>query len=495
MSTPPPVKSRLKTLRALFLVENLDLPRAAGVEDARWEHFQLALLNDDGMFRADLKSRQISWSFVSAADGLADAILSGRSSIYVSINQNEAKEKIRYALAIREALPPSLQPKLIRKNELAIELANGARLESLPAKPPRGKPQVNIYLDEFAHVRDDEQIYTGGLPAMAKGGRLKMGSSPLGASGVFWEVFSQQLRLYPGYTRKVTPWWLVHAFCTNVREAKKLAPNVPTAQRVDLFGNDRIKMLYANLPEEDFQQEFECLFIDETTSWITWDELKRVQDAELRCELATGRGTALAAAYDAINNVQALIATGQIEPVLAGGMDVGRTRNTTELWFVGLNMLGSFPLRLAITLDNVEFDDQLAVLVYALRTLPVTTLLIDRNGIGRNLAENAEHLFPSKAAGVDFTNASKTLWATDAKMLIQQHRTPLPVDRDIAYQIHSIKKMVSGSRNLVFDTARNEKHHADKFWAWALAINAAVSPLPPPDETIIYDDPVHISPY
>jgi len=57
-------------------------------------------------------------------------------------------------------------------------------------------------------------------------------------------------------------------------------------------------------------------------------------------------------------------------------------------------------------------------------------------------------------------------------MLIQQHKTPLPVDREIAYQIHSIKKLITPSKNVVFDTERNEKHHADKFWAWALAVSA-----------------------
>ena len=58
-------------------------------------------------------------------------------------------------------------------------------------------------------------------------------------------------------------------------------------------------------------------------------------------------------------------------------------------------------------------------------------------------------------------------------MLVQKRKTPLPVDRSLAYQIHSIKKIVTGSKNLVFDTSANEKHHADKFWAMALALAAA----------------------
>jgi len=84
---------KLQTLRALFLVEHLDLAEATQVDDAKWEHFQLAHLSDDSTFRIEVKSRQIAWSWLSAVEGLADAILDGRSSIYVSINQDEAQEK------------------------------------------------------------------------------------------------------------------------------------------------------------------------------------------------------------------------------------------------------------------------------------------------------------------------------------------------------------------------------------------------------------------
>jgi phage FluMu gp28-like protein len=37
------------------------------------------------------------------------------------------------------------------------------------------------------------------------------------------------------------------------------------------------------------------------------------------------------------------------------------------------------------------------------------------------------------------------------------------------YQIHSIRKKVTGANNTVYDTESNEKHHADMFWALALA--------------------------
>lgn len=467
----------LATQRARFLVKNLDLARATGVEGAEWEAFQLAHLSDDSLFRIEVKSRQIAWSWLCAAEAVAQAVLPCRqSSIFVSINQDEAKEKIRYARQILESIEGIALPRLVRDNELGIELSNGARLLSLPATPPRGKARFRVYLDEFAHVARDREIYTAVLPVISKGGCVRIGSSPLGASGMFWEIFGQQIQAYPGYARKQTPWWEAAAFCVNVRAARKLAPAMATAVRVDAFGTDRIEAIYANLPEEDFRQEYEAEFVDESTAWISWEEIKQSHDPDLACPIATARDGQIQAATQAIDELRKLIDAGKAESTLAAGVDVGRTRNATELLAVGCSTTGSFPLRLMVTLDALPFEDQLTVIEYALERLPIVQLYIDRNGIGRNLSENLESRFPSKVAGQNFATQTKALWATDAKMLIQQHKTPLPVSRDLDYQIHSVKRIVTPSKNLVFDTARNERHHADKFWGWALSLAAARAP-------------------
>lgn len=464
--------------RAQFLVDNLDWAAATGVEDARPEAFQLTLWSDDSVFRIENKSRQIAWSWALAADFLTDALINGRDGIFVSINLEEAKEKIRYARTIYEHLRLGGLPKLRRDAQLNLEFSNGARLASLPSKPARGRARSNVGLDEFAHAQRDRAIYTGTLPVISKGGRLRIGSSPLGASGVFWEVYTQSLRPYTGYKRRATPWWHIYAFCTNVPAACQLAPGLTTAQRVELFGNDRIKAIFANMPVEDFAQEYECAYVDESTAWITWEEIKAAQALipDLECPFVEAKGTLTPEIRATIEEVALACAAGRIESTLALGIDIGRTRNTTEIYGVGISTTKSFPLRLAITLDNMPFDDQLAVVLLVAELLPAVAILIDQNGLGRNLAENAAAKYPTKVQPVDFTNESKRQWATDAKTLIQQHRTPLPVNKDLAYQIHSIKRMVTASKNLVFDTQRNEKHHADKFWGWALALAGANAP-------------------
>jgi phage FluMu gp28-like protein len=354
-----------------------------------------------------------------------------------------------------------------------VEFENGARLTSLPGRPPRGRARANVYLDEFAHVRLDREIYQAALPITSKGGRIRIGSSPFGASGVFWEVASQAMRAYPGYTRASTPWWLVQAFCTDVPTAHRLAPGMPTAERVARFGRQRIQVIYENSTLDDFQQEYECLFVDESTAWITWEEIRANQQTDLACQMATVEPGNLAPALEAIEQLARDAQLARVEPVLAAGFDVGRTRNASELFIVGLGHSGDRPLRLAIQMDRLAYDDQFDVLALALRRLPLVGLWIDKNGIGNNLAENLSRQWPGLAQGIQFTNESKRLWATNVKMLLQQHRASIPVHRDLAYQIHSIKRLITPSKNLIFDTDGNEKHHADKFWAWSLALAAA----------------------
>ncbi|MCA1806629.1 MAG: hypothetical protein LC687_02020, partial [Actinobacteria bacterium] len=289
---------------------------------------------------------------------------------------------------------------------------------------------------------------------------------------VFWEVGEQQLRNYSGYARKLTPWWHVQAFCTNVKLAIQTAESMPTEERIAAFGRAAIRAICDNMPIEDFQQEYECSYVDESTAWITWEEIKANQQDGLFCKLATSTGKDIGNVLEAINELSIAQSEGKIEEKLGVGVDIGRTRDATEITFCSATTTHQYPMRGQLTLKNVSFDEQEVVLQAVMHRLEVSKMNIDRNGIGMNLAENFEKRYPTKIEGVDFSNTSKGEWAADAKMLFQQRRAPIPVDRDLAYQIHSIKKLVSASKRNIFDNDRNEKHHADKFWSLVLAQSA-----------------------
>lgn len=464
---------KLRTLKAHFAVEFLDLPEAAQIDTATWEPFQIQLLNNSTRFEIDTKARQIAESFTMALDAVVDGILNpGTPHIFVSINLDEAKEKIRYSRAIIDALDVPVRPKIVRDSLTEIEFANGSRLISHPCRPPRGKSRTRIYLDEIAHYKEgmDREIYRAALPATTKGdGYVRIGSSPLGATGLFWEIATETLRAYPGYIRRVIPWWQVKALCRDVTTARQLAPELTTEERVRAFGTPALIEIFENMFLEDFQQEYECSWVDEAISWITWEVIKRNQVSDLVWFRAKSVDEALAL----IPRVERVIDQGKIEGVLAGGVDVGRKKNLTEFIAVGKTTTGQLPLRLMISLDRVEYDDQQHCFAEVIKRLPFTKVLIDQNGIGAQLAENLGRITGRVAEGVDFTNPSKELWAVESRIQAERMNTPLPVNRDLAYQIHSIKKTTTAAKNNVFDTERNLKHHADKYWAWALALWAS----------------------
>lgn len=253
-----------------FLVSSLDIETASQFPGARWEPFQLYMLDFEDPLLAVIKSRQVAFSFTAAAKAVARALIDDVSSIFVSINQEEASEKMVYARAILNALQVTDIPKITTNNKLKIEFANGASLISMPSKAPRGKAKRDIYIDEMAHMLPtiSRLIFSGSLPIISKGGRITIGSTPFGSTGFFWEVITQTHE-YPDFSRIRVPWWSTFAFCNNVQTAVENAPLMQTVERIQTFGTKRIQLIYKNMLLEDFQTEYECMFADGLASWLT----------------------------------------------------------------------------------------------------------------------------------------------------------------------------------------------------------------------------------
>lgn len=463
-----------KTRRASLMVRHLDLPAASNIPDAKWEKFQLDELNNDSMFAIERKCRQVGWSFLIAMRGVADAILDKRDSVYNSINKDESQEKIRYARSIyRNLRTPFRLPKIIADNRNELEFDNGARLISTASA--RGKPNANFFGDEFAWKKNAREIWTAAVPVISKGGTFRIGSSTHGASGIFWEIDTESFQEFPDFVRTSTKWWEVQAFCKDVKTARSIAPQLDTKERVERFATDRLKMIFRNSILEDFQQEYEAEYVDETTAWITWAEIQANSHPELKCVTSDDTKT-IENALIAIAKFQGMIQRGEVESVFTSGVDIGRKINATEIGLTGKSTVDQYPLRLMITLNNCDFDNQTTVINKVLE-LPISKMLIDKTGMGIQLAEHFERRFPSKVEGAQFTNQSKEFWATNVKMLFQQNKVPIPQHKDLGYQIHSIKKKITAAGNFVFDTEKNEKHHADKFWMLALCLAGVNAPV------------------
>jgi phage FluMu gp28-like protein len=129
-----------------------------------------------------------------------------------------------------------------------------------------------------------------------------------------------------------------------------------------------------------------------------------------------------------------------------------------------------------VTMEKERFQVQKDTLTRLLATrADVHRLCIDATGIGNNLAEDMTTAYPGRVEAVTFTNAVAGDLATRAKIAFEDRNVWIPAHRDLMQQIHSLKRLVTAAGNIRFDTDHDQKHHADKFWALALSLHAALS--------------------
>lgn len=431
-----------------------------GDEDLKLEPYQIRFMTAPENYRCVEKSRQIGYSWLFAVESVARTHLRDQhNSIFVSYNLADAKEKIAYCQQLHEELPLEYQKKRIVDSKLELAFQSNAshrrisRIISSPSKAPRGK-KGDIYLDELAHCANDRDIYKGSTALILRAAsQLTVCSSPMGRRGVFWEIARQEIKPYPAFWRQSVPWWLCSFMCKDVLRASREAPSMPTEERVAKFGTKAIKEQFASLLLEDFQQEFECVYSDESMTYYPYELIIPNTDPDLElCE--------------DLADVRERLKGGRI----VAGFDVGRKRDLSEFSIWEESDSDVLTCHYWRSFDRAEFRDQEAELTAALSILPIARLSIDSNGIGMNLAENLSREWPDVVIAEDFTGPNKERWCTDFKIRLQRRQLRMPRNRDLIAQIHSIKKSVTPAGRVTFDAERDSKGgHADKFWSAALA--------------------------
>lgn len=435
-------------------------------EPIAFEPYQLAFLSSSSKYRWVEKSRQVGFSFLFACEAIARCHLrDAHSSIMVSYNLEDAKEKVNYARQLAEELPLAFRKKIVTdsKTELGFVSNSAAkgvsRIISNPSKAPRGK-KGDLYLDELAHYGNDREVYKGSTALILRSrGQLTGCSSPLGRRGVFWEIARQEMRQYKAYWRQQVPWWLCSFFCTDVPRAANEAMAMSTEERVRAFGTKDIQDQFDSLIVEDFQQEFELSYCDESYSFFPYELI-------------------LPCTSDELTVAQDFASLAEPKGRLVAGFDVGRKRDLSELAIFEEGD-GKKQCRLLRSYDKAPFAEQEAELRRMLSMLPIARLSIDQNGLGMHLAENLRRDFPNVVPET-FTNESKETWANDFKILLQRKDVALPRDRDLVSQIHSVKRRITPSGKAAFEVERDEvgHGHADRFWAVALACQKERGPMP-----------------
>ena len=455
-------------------------------KDIELDFWQDDFIRNRNRYISLLKSRQTGFSFVVAIKGLVKALDPARTQYtkqFVSYNEEDAQEKIRYARQFYDSIPNRYKKKLVHQTATMLEFEDvgsktTSRLISLPCRPPRGK-NGDVCLDEFAIYlpRLSKEIYTAASFCTLRRGCIEVGSTPLGTIGKFYEICTNR-ESYPNFDRYFIPWWYAKVMCKDVRGAVQFAKEMETAERVERFGTDRLISLFQNSTLEDFQQECECVFIDSSASYISLELI--YANTPGRCEediptniekdedyFAAKRDVEIHCFKDADELILNYSPEKYGSPLFMG-LDIGRTSDATVFYIIGV-INGKKRSVLRHEMRNADFDAQTAVLNKLMENLPIYRCCIDDGGIGRNLAENAHKRYGERAELYHFDLQSKEILAMGVRTGLERREYELDNDRDFHAQIHSIKRTPSSGGSFRYDAERNEKGHADSFWAWALA--------------------------
>lgn len=441
-----------------------------GNEDAfAFDWWQQWYISSDIGFLIANKSRRVGWSFVTALKAVMHAIdpeTFGYTKQFVSYSMEDAKEKISVAREFYLSIPEPIRPKKMvsdSKTVLEFEDKNSrsrSRLISWPCKAPRGKGG-DISLDEFAFHAKDKEIYVAALPVISRGGSLEIGSTPFGNKGYFHDILIDKEK-YPQFKRLEVFWWMSPALCRDVPKAIDESAFLSTRELVTKFGTAILRQIFDSMSIEDFQQEYEGAFRDELAAFIT---LSMIQ-------ACTPLGDDELVPFRTIDEM-ILGFNPEKHGYLYAGYDVGRTNDSSELVVIGYKPEDKIKRVIAsISYKQVKFETQEENLSGLLKNLPIHRLCIDSTGLGMHLAENLEGRFPRKVEPVTFSGPVKEELAEPMWLAFDRKEFMLPADRELQQQIHSIKKTVTASKTPRFDCDANDKHHADKFWSFALANKA-----------------------
>jgi len=342
----------------------------------------------------------------------------------------------------------------------------------------------------------------------------------LGKGTLHYEIFNDKEK-YWMYSRIQIAWWDCKELCVNVEEARKLAPFMETKERVDIFGNEKLAMIYDSLDEEEFKQEYELFCADSSTSYFPLDLIKscvfeddsynKLEDNIDPDEIVVGYSpvkddndklivteTIMEIykkeninwyyeeaqldnennAYDVVSDIiDRLLLSMQIHGFgrkLLFGMDVGRNRDSAELSLFEEIEVENFNLhieRLSIELIGMPFRIQKDICRLFLKTLPIDKFNIDgtKGSHGEDLAETLMYEYPDKVEAIHFDPESKSEMVKNFKFRLEDKTIAIFNNNYSIKQIHSIKRIITESANIKFGAKKSSKHHGDKFWSKALA--------------------------
>lgn len=153
------------------------------------EHFK------DNRFNIVLKSRQLGLSTLVAAYSVWMAIFQKEKNILIIATKlSVAQNFITKVKTMIRSLPKwLLLPEIVANNKQLIQFSHGSQIKAIPTSEDAGRSEALslLIVDEAAFVRNFDTIWTGIYPTISTGGRVIILSTPNGAGGQYYKLYTQ----------------------------------------------------------------------------------------------------------------------------------------------------------------------------------------------------------------------------------------------------------------------------------------------------------------
>lgn len=416
--------------------------------------FQRAWLFDDGRLGICNKSRQIGTSHTTAGVGVLWGAFHGELTTVISVGEKEAVEvldKCRRHVGVLQNLG-STMARTVRSSKDEITFHSGGRIIALPSTGGRSF-SGNVFLDEYAYQQHASQVWDNAAPVTTLGHKLRIVSTPNGVGNEFHDVWERAVGDESGR-------WHAHQIPLQLAIEQGYPVDIGFCWEL-AKGDPRL-----------FDQMYNCSFLDNVYQYIPSEVIEECCTDELLSPAAGDE--------------------------YYGGLDIGREIDLSALAVVALAK-GKRRLVWMKTLKRTDNDELDRIVAEVFEKFKLRRLCIDATGLGAFPAERIKKQYSERidiphrrprVECVDFTPTMKETLATGLYTAMITNALQLPANdanlpgcepglaKAMRREIASIRREVTSSANVRYDTPRTREGHGDRAWALMLALHAASSPNP-----------------
>jgi phage FluMu gp28-like protein len=410
------------------------------------------------------KSRQVGATKTDALDSVLkashrdakfDVWVSSRDEFSASLYLDDCKEWARILNRAAQYKGRTLLDKKSNASAHDLQFANGRHIYCLSSNPNAfaGK-RGHVKIDEFALHQDQRQLYHVAKPVTTWGGTFSIFSTHRGPNTLFNQIIC---KIRAGKA----PHWSLHSYPIQKAAGEGLVEKINEKSGGNETKEEFLARIRSECSDEDnWNQEYCCIPLDDTTAFITHDLITGCEDPSLR----------LMSLVEFID-----YASTHPDSRFFVGMDVGRKVHLCVI-DVGELVGNVMHDRVRIELLNQPFAQIRRNLFPILELAQTQRCCIDNTGNGIETCENAQTSFGSKVEPITFSLPVKERLAFGLLHQFEDRALRIPIDDKLRADLHGIKKQVNAAGTVRFD-GESADSHCDRFWAKALRTEAATSRL------------------